>query len=281
MKTILCALDFSAVSAVVLRYSHALARKHSARLLLVHIVDALPIVAPAITSEYEQAVGAARKRLEDMTHNLSAAGAEIVVEVGDSALELIELAASLKADLVVLGTHGRSGLDKLLMGSTAEEVLSAADCPVITIGPEVTLPQEPSIRRVLLPLDFSPQSLAAIDLAVAVAQQWDAQLFLLHVLERTSETDEPAAKERLRSALPVSVAVRPDLRIASGEPAAGILGVARELSANLIVLGLRHSLDLSRVGTHLARTVAQKVLREAPCPVLTVIARQSASETQR
>jgi nucleotide-binding universal stress UspA family protein len=273
MKTILCAIDFSPLSEAVLRYAQALARKESAHLLLVHIVDALPVVAPGAPVQYEQAIATARKHLQDMSRDLAAGNAEIVVEAGDPAVELLELAGERKADLIVLGTHGRSGVDKLLMGSTAEEVLSMAECPTITIGPAVQLSQQPEIRRVLVPLDFSPQSLAAIEPALEIARTWDAEFFLLHVLEQPR--DAAAASARLRAVLPASHGLRlaPDVRIARKEPGAGILDAAHELGADLVVLGLRHSVDLSRARTHIARTVAQKVIPGAPCPVLTVIAR--------
>ena len=108
---------------------------------------------------------------------------EIVVREGNAAKEIVLLAEQLPADLLVLGTHGRSGFERLFLGSVTEKVLRTTHAPVMTIPPPVTQPGPALYKTILCPLDFSDASTRALDYALSLAQEADARLILLHVIE--------------------------------------------------------------------------------------------------
>ena len=114
---------------------------------------------------------------------------EVLIDSGQAAHQILEHATSLPADLIVIGTHGASGFEHLLLGSVTEKVLRRATCPVLTVPPRARTRAKLPFKRILCPLDFSESSLAALDFAVSLAQQGDAALTLLHVFEWSAEED--------------------------------------------------------------------------------------------
>jgi nucleotide-binding universal stress UspA family protein len=196
------------------------------------------------------------------------------VREGDIAVVLEGLAKHRHADLFVLGTHGRRGLDKLLMGSVAEEVFRRATCPVLTIGPHVTGPQADklSVRRILLPVDFTTQSLSPLPYAISLAKKFRASLTLLTVTEAAqSAAQTRGLLKKLRGLVPQASKKwpKPRLLLETGNPSESILRVATSGRFDLIVIGVRAVRDFDRAATHFP-SVAHRILREAICPVLTV-----------
>jgi nucleotide-binding universal stress UspA family protein len=115
---------------------------------------------------------------------------EAVVREGNTAGEILEQATSMKADLLVIGTHGRSGFERVVLGSVAEKVLRKATCPVLTVPKRVpdAVPAGPVLyKRILCPVDFSDSSLNALKYAMSMAQEADGQLTVLHVVEHELE----------------------------------------------------------------------------------------------
>ena len=186
-----------------------------------------------------------------------------------------------QVDLIVLGTSGRTGLPKLLLGSTAEEVFRRSPIPVMTIGPSVHGDDRSGARweRVVFASDFTPESLTAAPYAISFAEENDAQLTLLHVIEVWGQRKErnkqgPTVAEvmhQLHEIVPPEAGLwcRPETVVEHGEPAARILEVAKQRSADLIVLGIRSTRHVL-AASHLERSVAHTIVAHASCPVLTV-----------
>ena len=208
-----------------------------------------------------------------------------VVE-GSVASEIVRIAEDLPADLLVVGTHGRSGFERLMMGSVTEKLLRKAPCPLLTVPrrtPDaVTSPV--LFRRILCPVDFSPSSLKALAFAESLAKEADAHLTVMHVIEPVPVFEPvvmggpggpPAdADARAHARRRLTEAIGPEARryshmaevVMSGKPYREILREAQELQVDLIVLGA-HSL---RFGALAFGSTANHVVREAACPVLTL-----------
>jgi nucleotide-binding universal stress UspA family protein len=185
-------------------------------------------------------------------------------------------------DLVILGTHGRTGAIKLLLGSVAEEIFRRASVPVLTIGPAVRkgVHNGGKFRRVLFATDFTAEAQSAAPYAISMAQRNQARLLLLHVMrdpdfKRRSKTPEDTvanAMHQLYELFPPQAELwcRPEAAVRFGNPADRILDAAMEVGADLIVLGVRDAAGHLSAATHLERTTAHKVVAHAPCPVLTI-----------
>jgi nucleotide-binding universal stress UspA family protein len=217
---------------------------------------------------------------------------EAAVREGSTAGEILEHAASMKADLLVIGTHGRSGFERLILGSVAEKVLRKASCPVMTVprGLPDAVPANPVLyKRILCPVDFSESSLHALKYAMSMAQEADGRLAVLHVVEHEFQNITDIAgvahdagmtigdflkqrEEALRRRLQDTVAGASEFcsaesLIAQGKPWREVLRMAAERQRDLIVMGVqgRGAADLWFFGS-----TTQHVVREASCPVLTL-----------
>jgi nucleotide-binding universal stress UspA family protein len=210
---------------------------------------------------------------------------EVLIQSGRAAAQIVECAALLPADVIVIGTHGASGFEHLLLGSVTEKVLRRAKAPVLTVPPLARTTSQLPYRRILCPVDFSESSLAALDFAFSLAQESNAELTLLHVFEwpaedvpidtppsRVPESRQEIEREamtRLNDLVPASVRdwCRPATRVSHGKAYREILGVATEDRADLIVIGVhgRNAVDLMLFGS-----TTNQVVRRATCPVLTI-----------
>jgi nucleotide-binding universal stress UspA family protein len=196
------------------------------------------------------------------------------------AARIVETAARLTADLVVIGTHGLGGVDHLMLGSVAEKVLRKSLCPVLVVPPGAHLGVR--VKRILCPVDFSSSSTAALRLACSIAKEADARISILHVLEWSAADSESLLEdlevytlweERVRRRLEALLTdedrtwCEPVPTLDSGKPYRKILEVARRENTDLIVMGVagRGALDLLFFGS-----TTNHVVRQAPCPVLTL-----------
>jgi nucleotide-binding universal stress UspA family protein len=176
-----------------------------------------------------------------------------------------------KIDLLVLGTHGRSGLPKFLLGSVAEQVFRNAYCPVLTVGPQAHCAMEKlEFQNILLTSDLDPRSAAPL-YASWLSNKFKGSLTALHVAKENGENGndrQQASQLEAMLALDESASA-PRVFVEHGSPATRILEKIDELRPDVVVLGARHPAQ-SSLATHLPWSTATRVIAEARCPVLTV-----------
>jgi nucleotide-binding universal stress UspA family protein len=296
LKRILCPIDFSDSSRRALHYAKVLSVWYEAPLTVIHVCVDLPVfemaspfghtAATAVFVKEDQLAErrtAVRRFVGDDT-------VDIVVREGtDARTEILKEAAACGASLLVMGTHGRSGLDHVLLGSVAEKVLRKAPCPILVVPPhadDVDVAATPAFKRILCAVDFSTSSLLAVNWALEIAQEADATLTLLHSIEfpvalrevvfstdvdadRLHAAAEAEYLRRLRALVPARARMFCTLRtrVNEGKPAREIAHVAAEEHADLIVMGVqgRGAVELMVFGSN-----THDVIRQAACPVLVV-----------
>lgn len=279
-QNILVAADFSGHSKNAYRAACALAQEDGTRLLVVHVIEATRVAEGPSGGPTQEA--ALNERLREAYALVGAIDVRYETHEGDPAEELLRAARESRADVIVMGTHGRSGLDRLLAGSVAEAVLRKSECPVLVLhdAPDATPKGDAPLRLVLHLTDFSESADAALRYARALALGQGARLVILHVASLVSvlHFDAPVPlvdPELSRKALD-DLRERtdgPDLkypvevRLEQGDAAAQALRVAGELGCDLIVVGTHGRSGLARA---LLGSVAEEVLRGARCPVLAV-----------
>jgi nucleotide-binding universal stress UspA family protein len=279
LENILFATDFSRYSNEALPFVISIAQKYGSTIIVAHVHSFSPVGRLPATVEMQavaaQAMKEARASMEGLKAPLSGIPHEFIVRSGDIWDELSAIVEKKGIDLIVVGTHGRAGASKLLMGSVAERILRQAPCPVLTVGPNVS--GEPGsiadIHAILYPTDFSTESLAAFPYAVSLAQEDQSRLYLLHVLpEPVDESLETALHARVRALVPPEAKLwcEPKAYVETGDPAQVILDLAEELAVDLIILGTKHISRFAGTRSHLGMATAYKIVRQAICPVLTV-----------
>jgi nucleotide-binding universal stress UspA family protein len=279
LKNVLFATDFSRHSNEAVPFVISIARKYGSTVFAAHVHSTSPLGALPPTVELQalaaQAMKEARASMRGLEAPLSGIPHEFIVCNGDIWDELSFIVEKKRIDLIVVGTHGRAGASKLLMGSVAERIFRQAPCPVLTVGPNVS--GEPGsiadIHAILYPTDFSAESMAAFPYAVSLAQEDHARLYLLHVLpEPADELQEAFLRARVCAMIPPEAKLwcEPKVFLESGDPAQAILELAEELAVDLIVLGTKHVSRFAGTKTHLGMATAYKIVRQAICPVLSV-----------
>jgi nucleotide-binding universal stress UspA family protein len=289
IERILCPMDFSEFSARAYDYAQSLAKHYGARLYVEHVVQPLTITYPyypfpdAVNDTYwnvsEQAEGQLRELVNSHTPN--AIKPELVIERGTVSQAILAFSEKESVDLIVMGTHGRQGLDHLAMGSVAEKVLRKARCPVLAVrrpAHHFVVPghaQDPvQLRKLLFCTDFSEHSHRALTYAVSLAIEYNAELTLLHVLEHlpgADELEEETGRVIQRLESPFSSEARNRCLIKSvvrvGRPYQEIIQLALETHSDLVIMGVRgrNALDLALFGS-----TTHRVLQLGSCPVLAV-----------
>jgi nucleotide-binding universal stress UspA family protein len=246
----------------------------------------------SLTPEDQEALLARMKRFAEDEGATNIPVQFDIVE-GSTATAILAAADAMPADLLVMGTHGRSGFERLVLGSVAEKVLRKATCPMLTVPrgvPDVVpLPMD-LFKKIVCAIDFSDCSMHALNYATSLAQEADAHLTVVHVLElppdvfREGHEDMLTAPPRLREYIAVteeesrarlrdaiSDRVREyctvDTVLAAGKPYREIIRIAEEQSADLLVIGTHGRGTVDRL---LFGSTAQHVVRQATCPVLTL-----------
>jgi nucleotide-binding universal stress UspA family protein len=295
VRRILCPIDFSDVSRHALAHAAALARAHGAELTVLHVAPVMPVgtAFPPLAVSAMAFTPRIREGLRDELRafapaDLAGLAPRFVVRDGPVVPEIVAEARAGAADLVVVGTHGRRGVERLVLGSVAGKLLHRAPCPVLVV-PDVdeAAPAARGPRHVVCALDLSDRSADTLAWAVWLAQQARARLTVLHVVD-WPEHDQPGrhagltecksalwgeAMERLRAVVPA--AAREDGAVVEtvvlGTPWREILRVAGEEGADLLVLGAQGRGGLERV---LFGSTAGHVVRQASCPVFLVRPRE-------
>ena len=245
VKRILCPTDFSDYSTRSLRQAVALARWFGSEIRVLHVV---PPILPAPVPSEKTRRGQAEEELAQFVASVLHEPVVVKTQVreGTPWREIEAEARALPADLIVMGTHGRSGFEHLVLGSVTEKLLRRAPCPVLT----VCHGQKPSakrqlFRRIVCAADLTDDSAHTISFALSMAEENEARVVLLHVLDGRLEAGslrrdlEAFALERLRRAVPDEARdlCAVDERVAAGKPHGEIVRVAAEEGADLIVMG--------------------------------------------
>jgi len=283
VQRILLATDFSTASEKAAFYARALAKRFSSLVEVAHVFD------PSRVATYEDAVlelpvgerrRSSRDSLEQLRNQFVSNGVEtrtISLEGHHPASELLRVAKEQQIDLIVAGTTSTHGVERLLLGSTAEQLIRNATCPVLTVGPYTALIGESPLafQTIICATDLTPRAAKAAFFAVSFAEDSGGRLYLCHVCDSNIENstqDAPSKKtfeSLLRKMIPRSSYdwCNPECIVEHGDVSEAILSLAIRVKADLIVLGARHS---SFWLTHVERGLTSELLAKAPCPVMTV-----------
>jgi nucleotide-binding universal stress UspA family protein len=295
-RQILCPVDLSEASSRALTYAAALSRWYDAALTVLYVVptfDPMPVPSPSLAGAVQMIHPPSRDEvLAEMRRVVESAGAApldptIAAEAGDPVRTIVDRALTTSTDLVVMGTHGRSGFERFMIGSVTEKVLRKAPCPVFTVPPQATasLPAEVLFKRILCPMDFSPSALQALGFALDLARQADGSVTVMHAIEWLAE-EEPRAHahfnvpeyrqhliEDAHSRLQALVAEESRTWsaiqevVTVGRAHREVLRLAADSPSDLIVMGAQ---GRGGIGLALFGSTTEQVVRAAPCPVLTV-----------
>jgi nucleotide-binding universal stress UspA family protein len=294
IRRVVCPIDFSEFSRHALQHAIAVAKWYGSSLTVIHVVANLPTMdvpgVPLTAVERERVMAEMQSFAGHLPPEISARF--LVREASDVHRAILAEAQALMTDVLVIGTHGRSGFERLLLGSVTEKVVRKSPCPVMVVPPRVQNAAGPGLihgnrPRILCAVDFSDVSLAALEYAMSLAEEADADLSLLHAIEVPPELLEhipvppdfdvdqcrAAARagcdRRLRELVPPSVHTYCHVNtvVAEGAPHREILRLSAEQKSDLIVMGVhgRSAVDALVFGSNTAR-----VSRGALCPVLMV-----------
>jgi nucleotide-binding universal stress UspA family protein len=283
VEKILLATDFSSASEKAAAYAKALARRFSSTVEITHVID------PSVVTSYEEAIVGlpvnermqiANENLERLRDDLSASGITVRPTLSEGHrpfANLLKIAKDHEVDLIVAGTHSKSGVERLLLGSTAEQLIRNAECPVLTVGPNTKLPGDAPLvfQTIVYATDFSAEAAKAAVYALSFAQDSGAHLYFCYVLGLQTATSwkreflDGAFQSALKRMIPESSYdwCNPECVIEHGDAAKSILELATKVQADLIVLGARKA---SFWLTYVERGVTPDLLAQATCPVMTV-----------
>ena len=292
---ILCPVDFSEASRRALQYAFAAARWHESEITVVHVEDVLLHAAAIEAGGHPDMVERQYQALHDFIEEAGGTSRNVRLHIASGRVVsgILEHATRDASDLIVMGTSGRSGLARAVLGSVTEGVVRQAGIPVLTIPPtaEVREFELMPFDPILCASDFSSACRRALDLSIVMGQEADARLILLHALQlpRVDQGPLPAptsarievaevrkdALARLRHALPSDAVFRcrPEAIVVEGRPADAILETAYREDVRLIVMGVQARGALDRL---LFGSTTRRVMQAAACPVLSVRAGQDA-----
>jgi nucleotide-binding universal stress UspA family protein len=207
---------------------------------------------------------------------------ELMVQMGSAPDSILSFAEAQKADVIVMGTHGGRGYDRLTLGSVTNRVMRTAPCPVLVVSnaPRDSMPegqehgQVHRLTRILFCTDFSKNSETALKYAISATEEYDAELTLLHVLEEVpsrAKTDDAikTTKDQLEKLIPPEgrKTLKTKTAVRIGKPYQQIIQLALETQADMVAMGVRGrgALDLAVFGS-----TTYRVMQLGPCPVLAV-----------
>ncbi len=280
INRILFATDFSAASSNAASYAKALAHRFSSSVEIAHVFDPTPV------GSHEEAmkglpVKERRRLVEDnlkrLKEDFSASGINvqtISTEGHRASVSLLKIVREQRMDLIVAGTRSKSGMERQLLGSTAEQLIRNAACPVLTVGPHAKQPPPLFFERIVYATDFLLEAAKAAVYALLFAEDSGAHLYVCHVLEpqETRTKMRPLPESAFHSALKRIIPdssydwCNPECVVEHGEATKAILEFATRVHADLIVLGAHK--DWSWL-TPADRGIVAGVWSRATCPILT------------
>lgn len=298
IKNLLFATDFSAVSEAALPYVTEFSLRYGSNIHVLHVLPDAVLLRPGapdpavMGSIYEAVHSPAQEKIQQLADRLRGYPHKSYVRHGDVFNAVADVIREQEIDLLVLGTHGRTGLGRLVMGSVAEELFRRVTCPVLTVGPRVPAaakvlearhdhempPTQIKFRQIVYATDFKKHAAENAGYAVSLAQEFQSRLTLLHVIEQFGEDlhGHPGpidvALQRLEQLVSSRESLRhqPEFLAEYGSPAELILQTAGEREADLIILGARPTTSETGTSAHFGNSIAHKVVVGANCPVLTV-----------
>jgi nucleotide-binding universal stress UspA family protein len=299
-RHILVATDFSKPSRRALCDALALAPENDAELTLIHVLQPYRKYGTlGKPPELELDRMAAEEEMQALVNEFGPEHKidKSLVKHGPLAEQIAGMIEEKGIDLLVIGTRGRGGLQKLALGSVAEELLRVAPCPVMTIGPKAdiaALSQGPGFHRILFATDFGKGSAKALPLALVLARASQAKLVLLHMISPMPATSaslsayapasaaadevqewEDSSRQRcvrqLRECLPENIGLEQEIEFVAGTDflPEGVLTAAAKFKCDLIVMGANRTAS-AKAASHIPWSAVHEVVRYAPCPVLTV-----------
>lgn len=280
---ILYATDFSPAAAHAIPFVKKIAKHYQSKLVALHVRP--PVIAPIAQTQastwevdFEATRAADEYHRQLLVDSFSGIETNVVITEGSIQEDLKEAIKKNNTDLVIIGTRGRTGLIKMLLGSVAEEIFRTVPCPVLTVGPHAeNLKAE--VREILFATDFTIDPQAAAAYAVSLAQEFQARLTLLHVVPEPKAGElvgwydvQESSKNMLESLVPEEARswCKPESFVERGDPAERILELAHFRGVDLIVLGAQPESGVPGAATHLPTSTAHKIVAHANCPVLTV-----------
>lgn len=299
-QNIVVAVDFSVASRRALSTAHLLANENGAHLTVVHVLQndwRYEMVASPPEIDLELIDG--EQQLKHWISELPSATKidSMLVKNGPIAPAILSAAGELKADLLVVGTHGRGGFSKFAIGSVSEELLRIAPFPIMTVGPKAKrqVPEnDVCTRGLLFATDFGPGSKRALPLVLKLIKAQNAKLILLHMIppmptasaslsayapastaadefDQWSGTVRTRALQKLREYLPADFGLEhePEYLVGTDFLAEGILTAAGQFHVDLIVMGANRTAS-PKMAAHVPWTAVHEVLVQAPCPVMTL-----------
>ena len=296
-KKILCATDFSEYSEYAMRYATAFAKISAGTIDCVHVVDTGFVKDGSMDGVYVSGAdlqrsldaikATAEKELEHFIRKEHFLGVDMTPHLreGHAANEIVKLADEIGADLLIIATHGRSGLERLVFGGTCDKVLRLSKTPVLAIKhPEHEALEEDGslkINRILCPLDFSEFSRSGLGLAADLARQFNSTIVLAHVVDarfdypewtaqvamNTSEQLAKSAEENLKSVAEGMEGLETEIVVTKGIPHRILIEKTKENDIDLVIIATHGRKGLAHA---LLGSVTEKVVRSAGCPVLTI-----------
>lgn len=278
LDRIVFATDFSESSMKALPLATALSKKFGSTLFLCHIVTPTPLAIGAPEAApylYQAETDSAQRALDDLGQSPALQGrkCKTLMPSGPLADELQAVIEQNQIDLVIAGTHGRTGMRRLLLGSSVEEICRVAACPVLTVGPDLEISPDWEIKRILVPTDFSEESELDLPYVALLAKQYGAHVTVLHVMppDAASNPDAKKLAEPMRRTMMHAFEKevgdpKPEFVIEFGDTVPTILDYAIKTRTDLIAMGIRTAF---LPGFTLRSSVAYRIIVGAHCPVLT------------
>ncbi len=297
---VLCPVDLSSCSRAALQHAVAIARWYEAKVTALHVFRQVPVVdtaaaalgaglyTPPVALTEVDRKAVERQVAEFVAHTPGAGDVAVQVCEGINIREeILHQAEAVRADLLVLGSHGLTGVKRLVLGSVAENVLRHSLTPVLIVPPHASAAAASGVpfKRIVCAVDFEADSYRALRYAFDLAQESDAELTLLHAVtmpavhvgaeelaievESIRDTAMRSARERLDALVPDEARgyCSVHAEVIEGPAHEAVLGLATEVNADLIIMGVR---DRAAIDMAVFGSTTQAVVRAAHCPVLTV-----------
>jgi nucleotide-binding universal stress UspA family protein len=284
ISNVLLATDFSAESAQAVDYARRFCGQQNAKLFVVHVMDVFPFAlsgdsaAQARIAEIRNKAEAQMKEFV-RANDLEPTKIEPCLIEGETSAALEEFIREHEIDLIVLGSRGDAGINRIFEGSMAEEVFRTAQCPVMVAGPKAKLHSSAAMfGRLLFATDLSLFSRTALPYVECLLRQnSDANLTLAHFIARREDNVYERHKSRRHFEQQLRQMIDPEFRgqiedvvVESGTPDEGMLQLAEGMASDLLVLGVRSGGAFTRAATHGFRSTATRVISEISCAVLIV-----------